>query len=159
MPGRISDGSREPQMVAVPPPEFWHSIRQEVAWACMGRSLRHKTDDDYVDPGPDPLMYENPFFGDWEGVWAPVRPLDPTESPVILQHGALNAFEGLDGAWSEDEFYMWKTCAGEDWGDADERELHARGGACGELRIREGPALRVFPDGAVGRPLPRPSRG
>ena len=30
MPGRISDGSREPQMVAVPPPEFWHSIRQEV---------------------------------------------------------------------------------------------------------------------------------
>ena len=119
MPG-MEGGTREPQMVAVPPPEFWDSIHHEVERMGMGRTVRNAWHSDFA---PGAIRHQE----DMEWVQAYPRPLDPTESPVILKNCALNDFDGLDGAWSEGEFHMWKLCLGDesnDFGDANQREQH-----------------------------------
>ena len=104
-------GSRKDQMVAVPPPEFWRSIRQEVERMGMGRPVPKRTRADYGS--------------DYSAGSASPRPLDPTESPVILKDHAMLAFDGMDGAWSEDDYNRWKTGADEDW-PVDELDFHQR---------------------------------
>ena len=84
--------SEKPQLVAVPPPEFWHSIHQEVERMTAGRlpliTLATLTD---YERGEQPV---------------PVA-LDPTESAVLVQHGVLRDEH-------EDDFHMWKT-GNENW--------------------------------------------
>ena len=105
-------GSREHQTVAVPPPEFWRSIRQEVERMGMGRPVPKRTTADYS-------------LCVFPALTASPRPLDPTESPVILKDYAMHAFafDGMDGAWSEDDHNRWQTGADEDW-PVDELEYH-----------------------------------